>query len=128
MALLIDENVPDSVAEFFRLRGHEVIFVRDILPRGTPDPIVALLGNELNAVVVTWNHKDFKLLASRIPEGGRQRFRSLGLITFRCSEARGRQRLEALIDWVEFEYAQAQKSPDKRMMLQIGESFYRSNR
>lgn len=113
---------------FFRERGHDVRLVWDVLPRGTPDQIVALLGDELNAVVVTWNHKDFKRLASRIPEGGRQRFRGLGRLTFRCSEARGRQRIEALIEWVEFEYTQAQKSPDKRLMLEIGDSYYRSNR
>jgi predicted nuclease of predicted toxin-antitoxin system len=128
MRLLIDENAPDSVSEFFRERGHEVVLVREILPRGTADQIVALVGDEMSAVVVTWNHKDFKRLVSRIPEGGRQRFRNLGRITFRCSEARGRQRLEELIEWVEFEYAQAQKSPDKRMMLEIGESYCRSNR
>ncbi len=128
MLLLIDENTPDSVARFFRERGHQVTLVRDILPRGTPDQIVALVGDELHAVVVTWNHKDFKRLVSRIPEGGRRRFRNLGRITFRCSEAHGRQRLEELIEWVEFEYVQAQKSPDKRMMLEIGETYYRSNR
>ena len=128
MHLLVDENVPDSVAQFFKERGHTVTLVRDILPRGTPDQIVALVGDELRAVIVTWNHKDFKRLASRIPEKGRQQFRNLGRITFRCSEAHGRQRLEALIEWVEFEYGQAQKTPDKRMMLEIGESYYRSNR
>lgn len=40
MRLLIDENVPLSVAQFFEQRGHEVIYVRDILPAGTPDPVL----------------------------------------------------------------------------------------
>jgi hypothetical protein len=30
---LIDENVPDSVSNFFRERGHDVRLVRDLLPR-----------------------------------------------------------------------------------------------
>jgi predicted nuclease of predicted toxin-antitoxin system len=126
--LLIDENVPDSVARYFRERGHRVTLVREILPRGTADPIVALVGDELRAVVVTWNHKDFKRLIARIPESGRRRFRNLGLITFRCSEANGRRRVEELIEWIEFEYAQAQRLPHQRLMLEIGESYYRSNR
>jgi len=32
MTLLIDENVPASVADFFAGRGHSVEYVREILP------------------------------------------------------------------------------------------------
>lgn len=50
MRLLIDENVPDSVAQFFLERGHEVVFARDLLPRGTPDQVVTVLGIKLQRV------------------------------------------------------------------------------
>ena len=46
MRLLIDENVPDSVAQFFASRGHEVLYARDLLPRGTPDQVIAVLPPE----------------------------------------------------------------------------------
>ena len=42
MTLLIDENVPNSVAEFFAERGHHVSYVRDLLPAVTPDPVPGL--------------------------------------------------------------------------------------
>jgi len=49
MLLLIDENVPDSVAKFFAARGHEIRFVRDLFPGGTPDPVIATWGNRVSA-------------------------------------------------------------------------------
>jgi predicted nuclease of predicted toxin-antitoxin system len=128
MLLLIDENVPDSVAEFFRERGHDVRLVRELLPAGTADPVIATLGDEWGAIVVTWNHKDFKQLAKRVPVGERQRFRNLGRISFRCNEAKGRQRLEELIDFIEFEFASVQKRKDRRLLLEVGDSYLRLNR
>ncbi len=65
--LLIDENVPASVAEFFASRGHNVRFVRDLLPAGTADPVVATIGDKLSAIVVTWD-RDFDKLAESDPQ------------------------------------------------------------
>jgi predicted nuclease of predicted toxin-antitoxin system len=93
MLLLIDENVPNSVAEFLASRGHDVRFVRDLFPAGTPDPVIATIGDRLAAIVVTWD-RDFEDLVKRIPEGNRARFRRLGRLSFRCNEVRGRQLIE----------------------------------
>ncbi|MDE2230296.1 MAG: DUF5615 family PIN-like protein [Alphaproteobacteria bacterium] len=41
MHLVIDNNVPDSVAEKFVARGHRVEKVRDILAADAPDQLVA---------------------------------------------------------------------------------------
>lgn len=120
MLLLIDENVPNSVAKVFSDRGH-VRFVRDILAAGSPDPVVATIGDRLSAVVVTWD-RDFERLVSRMPEGNRTRFRRLGRISFRCNEVKGRQLLEKWIAMIEFHYEQAVSQPDFRMMVQIQES------
>jgi predicted nuclease of predicted toxin-antitoxin system len=46
MRLLIDENVPTSVARFFEERDHEVVYVRDVLPAGMPDPVVAMSAHD----------------------------------------------------------------------------------
>ena len=127
MRLLIDENVPKSVADFFNSRGHEVSLVRDLFPSGTPDPVIAAMGDQMDAIVVTWD-RDFRALASRVPAGTRTKFRNLGRISFRCNEARGRQRIEELIDSIEFEYAQVQKRHDKRLIIEILESAFRVNR
>jgi predicted nuclease of predicted toxin-antitoxin system len=118
MLLLIDENVPQSVAQVFSDRGHDVRFVRDLLAAGSPDPVVAVVGDRLSAVVVTWD-QDFDLLIRRIPEGNRTRFRRLGRISFRCNEVKGRLLLERWIEMIELQYRRAQSDADIRMIVQI---------
>ena len=125
MLLLIDENVPQSVTEFLRDRGHDVRFVRDLLLPGTPDPLIARLGEELGAIVVTWNRRDFKNLTAPVPPGYRRRFRRLGWINFNCRETRGRQRIEQVIEVVEFHFALAQKRPDQQFRVEILDSSVR---
>lgn len=124
MLLLIDENVPQSVADLFAERGHEVKFVRDLLPAGTPDPVIAEIGNRLSAIVVTWD-RDFDSLVRRIPTGSRTAFRKLGRISFQCNEARGRMLAEKWIASIEFHYEQARQDQDIRMIVQVQESGFK---
>lgn len=122
MLLLIDENVPDSSTAFLRERGHDVRLVREMLPRGAPDQIVALVGDQLGAVIVTWNHKHFQSLAPRAPHGTHQRFRRLGRISFLCKETRGRRRMEQFFELIEFEYTLAQRRHDPRLIVEVTEN------
>jgi predicted nuclease of predicted toxin-antitoxin system len=124
MLLLIDENVPRSVAEFFASRGHEIRFVLDLFPAGIPDPVIATIGDRLSAIVVTWD-RDFETLVKRIPEGNREKFRRLGRISFRCNEVKGRALLERWISHIEFHYESAQGEKDFRMIVQIQESGFK---
>lgn len=118
MLLLIDENVPASVAEFFAERGHDVHYVRDLFPAGIPDPVIATIGDQLSAIIVSWDH-DFDSIAPRIPHGNRARFRKLGRISFRCNEVRGRELAEKWIQHIELHYSLAQNDRDIRMIVQI---------
>ncbi|MGI8857692.1 MAG: DUF5615 family PIN-like protein [Thermomicrobiales bacterium] len=124
MLLLVDENVPDSVSNFLRSRGHDVRLVRDLFPRGIPDPVIAARGNEFSAIVVTVD-KDFESIVRRIPEGNRNRFRNLGRISLRCSEVRAKKRVEELIESIEFEFVQAQRRRDQRLIIEITETSFR---
>lgn len=126
MLLLIDENVPDSVAQFFASRGHDVRYVRDLFPGGTPDPVIATIGDRLSAIVVTWD-RDFEKLVRRVPAGTRATFRRLGRISFRCNEVKGLPLLKKWIDLLEFHYEQALKESDFRMLVQIQESGFKIN-
>jgi predicted nuclease of predicted toxin-antitoxin system len=119
--LLIDENVPDSVAQIFIERGHEVRFVRDLFPAGAPDPVIAAIGDRLAAIVVTWD-RDFETLVRRVPEGNRARFRRLGRISFRCNEVHGRELLLRWIAMIEYHYDRASQEPNFRMIVQVQES------
>ena len=46
LRLLLDHNVPNSVAAVFKEYGHEVHLLRDVLLPDTPDPIVAAVSEE----------------------------------------------------------------------------------
>lgn len=128
MHLLIDENVPDSVARYFAERGHEVQFVRELFAAGTADPVIAAIGDTMGAIVVTWD-KDFRSLVARAPRGSRVRFRRLGRISFRCAEPRGRRRAEETIDLIEYEHDRMQrKGGDQRLIVEINETGIRITR
>jgi predicted nuclease of predicted toxin-antitoxin system len=121
MTLLIDENVPASVAELFASRGHDVQYVRDLLPAGTPDPVIAKIGDRLSAIVVT-RDRDFEKIVQRVPDGNKTAFRRLGRISFCCNEANGRALLEDWISTVEDHYERCLRKPDLRMIVQIQQS------
>ncbi|CAA9236189.1 MAG: hypothetical protein AVDCRST_MAG77-1478 [uncultured Chloroflexi bacterium] len=119
MLLLIDENVPHAVAQVFAARGHEIRFVTEELMPGTPDPVIAARGNVAEAIVVTWNHKDFKRVAARVSEPGKRLLRGLGRISFRCSEPEGRKRALEVMDYIEMHYEIAQRRRDKRLLIEV---------
>jgi predicted nuclease of predicted toxin-antitoxin system len=121
MDLRIDENVPNSVAEFFESRGHRVRFVRDLLPAGTPDPVIAKVGDKLSAIVVSWD-RDFEKIVSRVPTGNKAAFRRLGRISFRCKETQGCLLLERWIALIEAYHEQCLSKSDPRMIVQVQES------
>lgn len=118
MVLLIDENAPKSVGDLFEARGHEVHWVRDELPSGSPDPLVAAIGDRLSAIVVSWD-KDFESLVSRVPKGNKRRFRNLGRISFKCDEPKARALLEKWIGYIEFHYDRCFDESDFRMIVEI---------
>ena len=120
MTLLIDEDVPSSVADVFRSRGHTVYLVTDLLPSGSPDHIVAITGDRLGpgAVLVTWD-KGYRHLIPRASKVGAGRFRNLSRISFGCSEPQGKVRLSQEIEVIEFKYESVMKMADKRMIVEI---------
>ncbi len=78
MHFLLDENVPNSVAAVLGGHGHEVSSVRDIMPVASPDPVVATVSEEMDAILVS-HDKDFRSIAPRI-HVNRARFRRLSRI------------------------------------------------
>lgn len=118
MVLLVDENAPNSVGDFLGHRGHTVHWVRDVLPAGSPDPVVAAIGDKLSAIVVSWD-RDFEDLVRRIPKGNRRRFKRLGRISFKCNETKARALLEQWIDYIEFHYQRCFQEPDFRMIVEV---------
>ena len=122
MRLVTDEMVPDSIGRFLESRHHKVYRVRDHLKEGTPDDGVARFANQVDSIVITWNVRDFRPLLDRKRHA---RFPRAGMISFTCEEADGRDRLAALIEVIEAEFAHLQTRPDKRLFADIGVNFLR---
>jgi predicted nuclease of predicted toxin-antitoxin system len=127
MRLLLDHNVPISVAEVFRSHGHTVQLVKDILPVDAPDQLIAAVGDEDGLILVTAD-KDFKQIASRIPRGARTRFRRLSRISLQCNEPQAAARVEVAMTLIEAEFSIAQNSPDKRIFIVIQNSGIKTHR
>ncbi len=127
MRLLLDHNVPDSVADVFRQHGHIVQLVRDILPIDSPDPLVATVSEEDGSILVSCD-RDFKVIAPRIPKGMRARFRKLSRISLDCNEPQAAQRVQAAMSLIEAEYEIAQHSHDKRMFIVIQNTGIKTHR
>jgi predicted nuclease of predicted toxin-antitoxin system len=117
MRLLIDENVPNSVTEFFRERGHVVCLVREVLLPGTADAVIAQVAAMEDMIVVTWNTRDFRPLADRAPAGTKAKIRRFGLICFKCAENLGLERLRRVIRQIELEHSLIQEEGEGRRLI-----------
>jgi hypothetical protein len=123
----IDHCVPDSVAAVLRDAGHEVVLLRERIAPDSPDPLVAAVSEMHGAVLVSLD-SDFKRLAPRVPVGQRQRFRRLSRIGLRCNAPQCAGRVKVCLSLIAHEWEFAQASADKRMIVEIGQSYVRSIR
>jgi predicted nuclease of predicted toxin-antitoxin system len=125
MHFMLDENVPVDVATMLVKHGHKAEFIRDYVPPGAPDPLVATVAQELNAVLVSFDG-DFEVIAPRIPKGTRRRFRKLSRIWMKCDEPQAANRLETALDLVRSEYKIANAKVPMRMW--VATSYLRTDR
>lgn len=125
MYFMLDENVPADVASMLRERGHTADFIRDYVPSGSPDPLVATVSQELEAILLSFDG-DFEVISPRVPDGQRRRFRKLSRIWMRCGEPQAANRLRAVLDFVASEYALV--TPAAPMRLRIGTGYLRTDR
>src|SRR5713101_4476732 len=120
MDLLIDECVPESVAKVFSDRNHSIAYVSRELGQKSPDRIVAETADQNGLILVTWNVRDFRRLGiSRRPPNNQQRYRRAGMISFLCDEAQGARRTAQVMESIEFEFSQALRRPDRRLLISV---------
>jgi predicted nuclease of predicted toxin-antitoxin system len=127
MHFILDENVPADVVDMLVERGHRAEFIRDYVPPGSPDPLVATVSQELNAILVSFDG-DFEKIAPRVPHGQKARFRRLCRIWMRCDEPQAARRLGSALDLIVSEYNLAQRRSDTRLRMWVGRSFLRTDR
>jgi predicted nuclease of predicted toxin-antitoxin system len=127
LRLLLDHNVPVSVADVFKARCHDVKLVRDILPTDSPDVLVAAASEIEGAILVSCD-RDFDIIAPRIPRGMRSRFRRLSRISLQCSEPKAAQRVRAAMTLIEAEHEIAENSKDPRLFIVIQDHGIKTHR
>ncbi len=91
---------------------------REKVPEGTPDPIVAKVSQDLEAILLT-DDTDFDSFVAKRQDGQKMRFRKLSRIRLGCKHSQIVNRLEATIELIEFEYELAQGRKDKRIIIDI---------
>jgi hypothetical protein len=127
MRFVLDENVPQAVADMLVQHGHQIEWIRGYVPPGSADPLVATVSEELQAILISFDG-DFEKIAPRIPKAERRRFRKLSRIYMCCGEPQAAERLRKALDLVMSEHALAQTQSDSRMNIWISKGFVRTNR
>lgn len=59
MRILVDENLPRSLAERLRRAGHDAVDLRELGRAGSADPEVMALANGDRRLLVSANHRHF---------------------------------------------------------------------
>ncbi len=119
--------MPKAVGDFLAERGHEVIFLTDVLPQDAPDQVVARVSEINGCILVTQDH-DFKTIAPRVPNGARGQVRRLSRISFSCPTPNCIARARDAISLIEFEWDIAQKLDDNQMIIVIRSESMRTAR
>ena len=120
--LLIDECLPQSIANFFASRGYSVLVVGQALPAGSPDASVVAAALDQGAIVVTHDSDFRNMKASATGAGGRLQ-RADRIYFKKCSHAQALARVKHLIDVIETEYRIA-KTTNSKFFIQITANSY----
>jgi predicted nuclease of predicted toxin-antitoxin system len=98
MRFLLDNNAPEALIDVLKAAGHEAHFSREELDESAPDIAVVRLAIKQEAIVITWDRRDFEKLSKK---------HIFDLLTFRCDEVDGAARLKETLLYVEFAHKQA---------------------
>lgn len=127
MEFILDENVSKKVHIELSSHGYTCKSIREFIPAGSDDMLVAKVAENRNAILVS-HDGDFKAISPKIPDGQKTRFRKLSRIHLNCKEFDAQKRVKAAISLISHEYEIALKANDPRMHLVIGASYLKSSR
>lgn len=124
---MLDENVPMSAKRFLETTGYEVTFIRELIPQGSVDQLVAFVAENQDSILLSFDG-DFQKIAPRVPDGQKSRFKKLSRIWLRCSELQSARRIEKAFELIQSEFELSRQQSDRRMLIWIGDSYIRTNR
>lgn len=128
LRVFLDAGVPDSVANVFKSSGHTAILHREALLEKTPDDVVCATALANDAILVAID-ADMKGLAKRFGiSSGSDRFARLSIIRICCNEVLASKRLDQAMSFVEHEWTISAEKVARRLWVDIGPHWLRSNR
>jgi predicted nuclease of predicted toxin-antitoxin system len=126
LRLFLDEGVPDSVGHAFMAAGHQVAFLNKTMARGSSDPLVCVIADINDAVLVALDG-DMKRIAQGYGVGGRK-FLKMGLIKLSCYEPDAARRIEEAMSLIEHEWNFSAGKPGRRIFIEILDTVIRTVR
>lgn len=123
---LTDEDVPDSVGEALRARGHLVVRVREAeMLMGSPDKIVAAAAREAGHVLVTHNYRDFRKEVREHLKSTNAQVDRLCVVELECGQVGAAERVKEEIDLIEREFSHSRKDQAKGVRISITKQGFR---
>lgn len=124
----LDAGVPDSVADIFRKHSHLAILHREALPEKSTDAVVCATAMANDAILVAIDG-DMKTFAKRFGiSQGSTRFARLNIIRLCCNEVLASKRLDHAMTFIEHEWSVSEEKTARRLWIEVGPHFLRSNR
>jgi predicted nuclease of predicted toxin-antitoxin system len=122
MLFYLDECVPDSTRQLLTERGHSAFRITDFVAEGSPDPLVATVSQQADAMLVS-HDRDFKEYSSRRTNGQQPRYPRLCVIHMQCSQPRIPERLISCLSLILLERSERQHMHDKRLIVEVKTDF-----
>lgn len=126
MLFILDENAPLPLARAITSLGFVCERLADeLVGTGFTDEEVVRYANDLGeraqleVMIVTYDRRDFKKLASRRPPHGYCEFRRVGSLWLNCNNKRVTQRLEVHAEVIHAAIVSAKRHSDRRVFLEL---------
>lgn len=126
LKLFLDEGVPTSVGRAFEESGHEVIYLRDCIPTGSPDDLVCVAAEANEAILVACDG-DMKQLVKRFGVG-KGRFAKLSLIKLSVNSPACAPRTRQAMSLIEHEWVVADAKKARRLNIEVRSEVIRTIR
>jgi predicted nuclease of predicted toxin-antitoxin system len=117
MRFFLDEGVPVSVGKALEAEGFTVIYFNEAALPGSPDPIVAAIAMNNNAILVATDG-DMRQLA-KTKGVGQSRYRKLSLLKLSCKETRAAQRIGQCAPFIKLQMQISEGSHKRRLFVEV---------
>jgi hypothetical protein len=128
LRFLLDAGVPDGVGAAIEQAGHEAIYHRDVLLDGSPDHVVCEAALKNQAILVAVD-VDMKRLARQYGRPlASDRFKHLSYVGVGGNLTQAAHRLRHAMSLVEHEWEVSVQKAARRLWVEIGPNYIRTNR